>query len=110
MYRRLPDRSLGELLEARLLSPFHRKRSSEMIRKVLEAAPDSPWPHLAAAEWASSPVGRDPEFAALHLEQFSRLCPDSPRIFAHLDLVQNADRLAGYVQSLRRLIERKKKE
>jgi thiol-disulfide isomerase/thioredoxin len=98
------------LLEARLISPFHRKRSREMIERVLRTAPDSPWPHLAAAEWSSSPVAPDPDFGARHLEEFSRLCPDSTRVFAHFDLVQNADRLARYVLDLRRRIEIKKKD
>jgi len=50
-YRSLPDRHLGELLEARLLSPPDRKKSREVLDKLLSQAQDSPWTHLAALEW-----------------------------------------------------------
>ena len=110
MYRRLPDRLLGDLLEARLTGSFHRKQSRAMIERVLQAAPDSPWAHLVAAEWASHPINRDAQFGSRHLEEFRRLCPENPRGFELLDLVQDTDRLARHVQDLRKLIDSKKRD
>lgn len=110
MYRRLLDRLLGELLEARLTGSFHRKQSRAAIERVLQAAPDSPWAHLAAAEWASHPINRDAQFGSRHLEEFRRLCPENPRAFELLDLVQDAERLAQHVQDLRKMIDAKKRD
>lgn len=108
-YRRMPDRVLGELLEARLISSLHRKRSREILDRLLETAPDSPWVHLTAAEWAANPIGRDPAFGAPHLEEFRRLCPGNTRAFAMLDLVRDAELLARHVQDLRSQLQSKKR-
>ncbi len=108
-YRRLPDRVLGELLEARLIGSFHRKRSRDILDRLLQTAPNSPWVRLTAAEWAANPIGRDPAFGATHLEEFRRLCPDNPRAFLLLDLVRDAEKLSRHVQDLRSLLQSKKR-
>ena len=46
-YRSLPDRTLGELLEARLLSSVQRKKSRAALDRILGQVKDSPSAHLA---------------------------------------------------------------
>ncbi len=105
-YRSLPDKTLGELLEARLLSGLHRKRSREMLDHALAAAPDSPWVHLALLEWIARPgaagAAAEPEF-----ERFRRLCPESLRVFQYLESVRDPDRLYAHLTALRRAIDAK---
>lgn len=109
LYRRMEDRALGDLLEARLLSGLHRKRSRELLDRALQTAPDSPWVHLAMLEWAAHPAYRDAPLAAKHFEEFRRLCPSEPRAFAFLDSVQDASKMGMHVRVLRKLLEAKKK-
>jgi len=108
-YRSLADRELGALLEARLIAPFYRKKSQETIVRMLAAAPDSPWVHLAAVEWGTHPVGvNDPALAAGSFEEFRRLCPDLLQAFRSLESVKDPEKMARHVVDLRRMVDASK--
>lgn len=107
-YRAMPDRVLGDLLEARLTGGLQRKRSRAMLDRALATAPDSPWTHLALLEWAANPMDRDAALATKHLEDFRRLCPAEIHAYAYLDVVTDANRLAHHLRDLRRHLETKK--
>ena len=108
-YRSLPDRQLGELLEMRLLSPPHRKKSREVLDKMLSQAQDSPWTHLAALEWASDRRSGDPALAAQEFEELRARCPGNLLAFQFLGSVRDPQKLRGHVTALRNAIEAKKK-
>jgi hypothetical protein len=108
-YRSLPDRQLGELLEARLLSPLHRKKSREVLDKMLSQAQDSPWTHLAALEWASDRRSGDPALAAQEFEELRGRCPSNLLALQYLGSVRDPQKLRGHVTALRNAIETKKK-
>lgn len=109
-YRQLPDRALGQALEARLLAGLQRQRSRTLLDQALAAVPESPWAHLALVEWGGGQAaGRDPELAARHFEQVRRLCPELPRVFLYLEVVKDVDRFAAHLQRLRRILEDKKR-
>lgn len=102
LYRTMEDRTLGELLEARLLIPVQRKRSGEMLDRLSASASDSPWFHLARLEWGIDP--KDGYYHAGSSEAFKalrRLCPESLRAFAHVDAGTGVDRMTA----MRRLID-----
>ena len=106
LYRSMDDRTLGALLEARLISPFQRRRSRETIDRALATASDSPWVQLTAVEWGMHPVGlSDHDLAARAFEEYRRLCPDSLRAFRNLDGVKDPEKMARHVTALRRLID-----
>lgn len=108
-YRSVPDRNLGELLEARLLSSLQRKPSKDIIDRALAATPDSPWVHLVAAEWAMHPVsGADPVLAERSFEAVRRMCPDLLQAFRSLDAVKDTDKMARHIRDLRRLLDASK--
>jgi thiol-disulfide isomerase/thioredoxin len=108
-YRSMPDRALGELLEARLIGPFYRKRSKEGIDRALATVPDSPWAHLAAVEWGLHPAAvSDHALAGRSFEEFRRLCPDSLIAFRSLDSVKDPEKMARHVTDLRRMIDASK--
>ena len=108
-YQALPDPLLGELLEARLISSLHRKKSREAIDHVLPQAADSPWTHLAALEWAADQRNGDPALAAQEFEEFRQRCPDSLLAFQFLGSVRDPQKLRGHVLALRNAIETAKK-
>jgi AhpC/TSA family len=108
-YRSLPDRHLGELLEARLLSPLHRKKSHEVLDKMLSQAQDSPWTHLAVLEWAAERRSGDPALAAQEFEELRGRCPGNLLAFQYLGSVRDPQKLRGHVTALRNAIEAKKK-
>jgi len=107
-YRSLPDRSLGELLEARLLSPLQRKKSREALDRILGLAKDSPWAHLAMLEWAADPRNGDRAVAEKEFEAFRRMCPSDLYVFRYLQTVRDPEKLKRHVQALRSAIELKK--
>ena len=109
-YRALPDRQLGELLEARLLSPIYPKKSREVIEKVLTEAPDSPWTHLAALEWAADKRSGDGALAAREFEESRARCPEDLQAFQYLGSVRDAQKLRSHVRVLRNAIETRKKQ
>jgi len=108
-YRSVPDRVLGELLEARLFSPLHSNMSHEVLDKMLSQAKDSPWTHLAALAWAANPRRGDPVLAAQEFEEFRARCPGSLIAFQYLGSVHDPAKLRGHVAALRNTIETKKK-
>ena len=108
-YRALPDHLLGELLEARLLSSLHRKKSREMLDHVLAQAADSPWSHLAALEWAANRLNGDPALAAQEFEEFRQRCPGNLLAFQYLGSVRDPQKLRSHVAALRNAIEREKR-
>lgn len=108
-YRRLPDSTLGALLEGRLLARVRRARSRELLDHALNAAPDSPWTHLALLEWAAFPGRPDTALAQERFESWRRLCPQSTLGFAHLPIMENVDRFAAHLIALRQILERRKK-
>jgi thiol-disulfide isomerase/thioredoxin len=108
-YRKLPDRALGELLEARLLSGMQRKQSALLLDKVEKAVPNSPWLHLARLEWhRNERINPDFATAAKHLLRFRELCPKDPRVFVHIDVVKDADQFAPQLRALRLHLEARK--
>ena len=109
-YRALPDRQLGELLEARLLSPLYPKKSREVIDRMLTEAQDSPWTHLAALEWAADRRSGDPALAAREFEEFRARCPGDLQAFQYLGSLRDPQKLRGHVTALRDAIETRKKQ
>ncbi|MGH9721707.1 MAG: hypothetical protein ACRD8O_15985 [Bryobacteraceae bacterium] len=107
-YRSLPDRMLGEVLEAHLLSGLHKKKSREALDRAMGQASDSPWVHWAMLAWATSPLG-DGILAQKEFEEFRRLCPDDLRVFRYLDSAKQPDRVERHLPVLRRTLEQKKK-
>ena len=108
-YRSLQDRLLGELLEARLLSPVYRKKSRAAFDHVLAQAGDSPWSHLVALEWAANRPNGDPALAAQEFEEFRQRCPGSLLAFRYLGSVRDPQKLRGHVVALRKALETAKK-
>jgi hypothetical protein len=108
-YRSLPDRQLGELLEARLLSPLQRKKSRDTLDTVLSQAKASPWTHLVALEWAGNPRRGDPALAAQEFEELRNRCPGNLLAFHYLGSVRDTQKLRAHVAALRNVIETKKK-
>src|SRR5579862_5443259 len=106
-YRALPDRALGELLEARLLSPVRRAKSREALDRILPQVEDSPWAHLAMLDWADSRHG-DPAIAEREFETFRRMCPGDSSVFRHLQTVRDPEKLKLHVEALRNALESKK--
>ena len=104
-YRALPDRALGELLEARLLSPLHRKKSREVLDRILKVAADSPWAHLAMLEWAADPRNGDRTIAQNEFEAFRNLCPEDRYVFLYIEKVHDPEKLKRQVAAMRRTIE-----
>jgi hypothetical protein len=102
-YRSLPDRTLGELLEARLLSRLHRKKSREMLDRVLAQAGDSPWAHEALLHWTGALEAGERVF-----EQLRRMCPESLWPFRYLESVRDVDRMHAHVLALRRALDGRK--
>jgi peroxiredoxin len=107
-YRTLPDRSLGELLEARLLSPLQRKKSREALDRILGLAKDSPWAHLAMLEWAADLKNGDRAVAEKEFEAFRRMCPGDLYVFRYVQTVRDPEKLRRHVEALRGAIELKK--
>ncbi len=107
-YRALPDRLLGELLEARLLSLVRRKKSREALDRVIAQAEDSPWAHLAMLDWAADPRHGDPALAEKEFETFRRMCPADSSPFRHIQTVRNPESLKRHVEALRNALESKK--
>jgi hypothetical protein len=105
-YRSLPDRTLGEMLEARLLAGLHREKSRAALDRVVAQAPDSPWVHLALLEWA---VDGPYSITLREFAQFRRLCPHNLRAFHHTRLIGDRDTILSNVGALRGAIETKKK-
>jgi hypothetical protein len=108
-YRSLPDRQLGKLLEARLLSSLHRQKSRELLDTMLSQAQGSPWIHLAVLEWAADRTSGDPALAAQEFEELRRRCPGNLLAFEYLGSVRDPQKLRGHVTALRNAIEEKKK-
>src|SRR5438477_958240 len=108
-YQSLPDRLLGELLEARLLSSVYRKKSRAAIDHALAQAGDSPWSHLVALEWAADRRNGDPALAAREFEEFRRRCPESTLAFQYLGSVRDPQKLSGHIAALRTALETAKK-
>jgi thiol-disulfide isomerase/thioredoxin len=108
-YRSMEDRTLGELLEARLISPFHRRQSRAALDRALATASDSPWVHLFAAEWGRHPVAiSDHALTERSFEEFRRLCPDVVSVFRSLEGVKDPEKMARHVVALRQLIDASK--
>lgn len=104
-YRALPDRTLGELLEARLLSSVQRKKTRAALDRILGQAKDSPWAHLAMLEWAADPRNGDQTIAEREFETFRQLCPRDQFVFRYLGAVRHPEKLRRHVEALRNAIE-----
>lgn len=104
-YRALPDRTLGELLEARLLSSVQRKRSRAALDRILGQVKDSPWPHLAMLEWAADARNGDQTVAEREFEAFRQMCPGDQFVFIYLRTVRHLEKLRRHVGALRGAIE-----
>jgi hypothetical protein len=104
-YRALPDRTLGELLEARLLSSVQRKKSREALDRILGQAKDSPWAHLAMLEWAADARNGDQTLAEREFETFRQMCPRDQFVFSYLRTVRSPEKLRRHVEALRGAIE-----
>src|SRR6476469_4520423 len=100
-YRALPDRTLGELLEARLLSSVQRKKSRAALDRILSQVKDSPWPHLAMLEWAADARNGDQIVAEREFEAFRQMCPRDQFIFRYLRTVRHPEKLRRHVGALR---------
>ena len=110
-YRSLPDPVLGELLEARLLSSLHRKKSRESLNHVLSQAADSPWSHLATLEWAADRRNGDPDpaLADREFDEFRQRCPGNLQVFQYLGSGRDSQKFRSHVAALRNAIETEKK-
>jgi hypothetical protein len=108
-YRALPDRMLGELLEARLLAPVQREKSREALDHVLGRAKDSPWVHLAMLEWAAARRNGDSTLAERDFITFRHMCLGDRGLFRHLATVRNPEELDRQIHALRTAIEANKK-
>jgi hypothetical protein len=108
-YRAIPDRLLGELLEARLLSPVQRKTSRGVLDRILRQAKDSPWTHLAMLEWAANPRNGDRTVAEREFEAFRQMCPGDQYVFRYIETVRDPAKLRHHVESLRSAIEADKR-
>ena len=108
-YRAVPDRLLGELLEARLLSPVQHKTSRGVLDRILRQAKDSPWAHLAMLEWAADARNGDRTLAEREFEAFRQMCPGDQYVFRFIEAVRDTARLRHHVEALRSAIEADKK-
>jgi len=110
-YRSLPDHLLGELLEARLLSSLHRKKSRQSLDHVLGQAADSPWSHLAMLEWAADRRNGDPDpaLADREFDEFRQRSPGNLQVFQYLGSGRDPQKFRSHVAALRNAIEMEKK-
>src|SRR6266478_3931827 len=108
-YRAVPDRLLGELLEARLLSPVQRTTSRGVLDRILRQAKDSPWVHLAMLEWAADARNGDRTVAEKEFEALRQMCPGDQYVLRYIETVRDPAKLRHHVEALRSAIEADKK-
>ena len=102
-YHSMKNRTAGELLEARLLLPYH-SSAKQMFDTVLERDPDLPWAHLVMVEWAGRQLKLDHELIERHFSEFRRLCPDSIEAFRYTRNLQDPDLLKRTAAAALRLL------
>ena len=104
LYRSMPDRTLGQYLEARLLWKSQVRKSRETLNHLLETVPQFPWPHLALLEMMDFPGYTDRTGAEDHVRAFLKACPNSLEAYSHFGHVDDAEMIRTAAAQLRQLL------
>jgi len=103
LYRSIPDQTLSQYLEARLLGHSQVRRSRETLNHLLETVPRFPWPHLTFVEMTEVP-GNANSAAEAHLAAFLNACPNTVEAYAHFKNVRDPAMLRSGAVHLRQLL------
>ena len=104
LYRSMPDRTLAQYLEARLLWRSQVRRSRATLNRLLETAPSFPWPHLALVETTEGPGPADITLAETHLRAFLKACPNALEPYTHFKNVNDSEMTQSAAVHLRELL------
>jgi thiol-disulfide isomerase/thioredoxin len=104
LYRSIPDKTLSQYLEARLLWHSQMRRSHETLNHLVETVPQFPWPHLTLVEMTEMPGNADAAAAEAHLGAFLNGCPDALEAYAHFKNVRDPEMIRSGAVHLRHLL------
>jgi thiol-disulfide isomerase/thioredoxin len=104
LYREMPDKTMSQYLEARLLWRSQARRSRETLEHLVETMPQFPWPHLALVEMTEMPGNADSVSAETHLRSFLKACPNTLEAYAHFQNVKDPELIHAGAGQLRQLL------
>jgi thiol-disulfide isomerase/thioredoxin len=104
LYRSMPDKTLSQYLEARLLRRSQARRSRETLNHLVETEPGFPWPHLTLVEMTEIPGNVDSAGAEAHMRSFLNACPNALEAYAHFKNVKDPEMIRSGAVQLRQFL------
>ncbi len=100
-----PNDTVAVFLYARLLVGRQTKEAIALEEKLIQQAPDFPWPHLQLAEIYNAPNFRDPAKTKDHMKQWMTKCPNERSSFNLVSRLGDKDMMTAVAQRLRTLLD-----
>jgi thiol-disulfide isomerase/thioredoxin len=104
LYHSIPDKTLSQYLEARLLWHSQVRESRETLNRLVETVPQFPWPHLTLVEIAEWPGNSDRGGVEEHLHAFQTACPNALEGYGYPASVKDPEMIRSGAAQLRRLL------
>ena len=105
-----PNDPVAVYLYTRLLVGHDTKEAIKLATKLLQDAPQFPWPHLQLAEIYNTPNFRDPKKVKEHLNQWFAQCPTQMAGFNLIARSDDREMMSSAAQRLRARLESSAKD